>query len=624
MKLSIYLSLIILLVHDGYSQRQNLEQKLRTAEYYEQIQDWENALVLYKELFKTDSMNVVLFESLLRTYDHLKMYDEAISIIGLRLKFRPQDIDLLSQLGKMYARNGDSKKAIEIWNRAIDVDNKNISFYTIVANEMIESRMIEQAIKVYQRGRSIIGDKNVFAAELGYLNSIFMNYREATEEYLLLIKQSPLQLGFVQSRLSTYTGKAEGLSAAINVVEGEQKIRTESVTIQQLLAWLYMEGKNYGKAFFIYKSIDEKIKASGREIYNFAERVLREKAYSTAAKAFAELINNYPKSFAIDAKFGYARTLEEASADEEAPTLFGELRPFKSSIHKLKLPEPDFKPTYSNALEAYNKLISEYPKTEYAAKSLYRMAFIYYYVLYDFKNAESSLQQIEKYYGNFIPILIESSALLGKVYLSDGDLDKSNRIFQWLRNYNNAAANICDRAKYSLAEIDFYKGNFKDALNQLQTLTQNPVSEIANDALSLQIFIQENEHDGKTLTKFSQAMLLKSQRQFESAAQLFLEIIRDNPKSDLSEEALMNTGDIYSAMNRFTEAITMYDKLINDFPESIILDKSQMKIGAVYQFGLRDNSNAINAYQKLLEKFRNSIYLNEARRRIRELRGDVL
>jgi outer membrane protein assembly factor BamD (BamD/ComL family) len=49
-----------------------------------------------------------------------------------------------------------------------------------------------------------------------------------------------------------------------------------------------------------------------------------------------------------------------------------------------------------------------------------------------------------------------------------------------------------------------------------------------------------------------------------------------------------------------------------------------MNTGAVFETGLRDKQKAIAAYEKLLERFPSSLYTNEARKRIRELRGDVL
>jgi tetratricopeptide (TPR) repeat protein len=625
MKLFFNILLTVFVILCSYPQQRNLEQKLQVAQYYEQIQDWENAVKLYEELFKADSVNVVFFDALLRGYDQLKRYDDAVKIINTQLKFRQKDIALLSQLGKMYARGGNNEKAIESWERALEIDKKNINSYTIVASTMIESRMLEQAIKVYQRGRSVSGNPYLFAPDLGYLNSIFMNFTEATKEYLLLLEQSPAQLGFVQSRISSYTSKADGLSAAILVVSDAQKSEPNNLALLQLSAWLYMEGKEYDKAFSVYKSIDEKLKAGGREIYNFGERALREKAYSSATKAFEEVINDYPKSINIgNAKFGYARTLEEASADEDTSKLFGDLKPFQFVRTQKQSNPTNFRPTYSAALEAYSKLISEYPKTEFAANSLYRAAYIYFNVFFDPVKSLDALHQIEKSYSNFIPILIEASALMGKVYVVQGNLDKAIEKFQWLNDSRSVSIDTRERANFGLAEIDFFKGNFKDAINRLQTLTKNTVSETTNDALALLIFIQENQQDENVLKKYSTALFMKRQRQFEQVVEVFQTIVKANPTSEIVEEILINIGDIYSITNRFNDAIAVYEKLKNDFPESIMSDKSQMKIAAVYQLGLKENDKAIAAYQKLLEQFPNSIYVSEARRRIRELRGENL
>lgn len=607
------------------SQPRNLDQKLRLAQNYEQMQDWENSVKIYEELYQTDSLNVVFFDALLRGYDQLKRYDDAIRIINTQLKSRSRDIGLLSQLGKMYARGGNSDKAINAWGKAIEINNKNLTAYTIVANAMIESRMIEQAIKVYQRGRSAYGDPFIFAADLGYLHSVFMNFTEATKEYLLMLKQSHAQLGFIQSRMSAYTGKVDGLSAAIVVVENAQKSDPNNPALLQLLAWLYMEGKQYDKAFIVYKSLDEKTKAAGREIFNFAERSLRDKAYATAAKAFQEVISSYPKFFNVaGAKFGYARTIEEAATEEDTLKLFGELKPFQTTGYIKTVTPAEFKPNYNTAIEAYGKVILEFPNTEFAAKSLYRTAFIYFHIFFDLDKANEALRQIEKSYSNHISILIESSLLMGNVHTAQGNLEKAVEKLRWLIDFRAAPTDFRDKANYTLAETDFFKGDFKEALNRLQSLTKNPASEISNDALTLQVLIQENQENENILKKFATGIFLKKQRQFEKAIRMFELIVKENPKAEIVDEALVNAGDIYAMTQHFDKAIGAYDRLIKDFPDNIMSDKSQIKIATVYQFGLKENKKAVEAYQKLLEQFPNSIYASEARKKVRELRGDSL
>jgi TolA-binding protein len=214
--------------------------------------------------------------------------------------------------------------------------------------------------------------------------------------------------------------------------------------------------------------------------------------------------------------------------------------------------------------------------------------------------------------------------LMGKVYVMQGNLEKAAEKFQWLNDSRSVSTDTRERASFGLAEIDFFKGNFKDAISRLQTLTKNPASETTNDALALLIFIQENQQDENVLKKYSAALFLKKQRQFEQAVEVFQTIVKANPTSEIVEEILINIGDIYSITNRFNDAIAVYEKLKNDFPESIMSDNSQMKIGFVYQYGLKEIDKAIGAYQTVLEKFPNSIYSAEARRHIRELRGDIL
>jgi outer membrane protein assembly factor BamD (BamD/ComL family) len=86
----------------------------------------------------------------------------------------------------------------------------------------------------------------------------------------------------------------------------------------------------------------------------------------------------------------------------------------------------------------------------------------------------------------------------------------------------------------------------------------------------------------------------------------------------------MNEGDICLSLKRYQDAIGAYRQLIAKFPESIVLDLALMKIGTTYETSLHDTANAILAYKQILEKYPNSIYATDARKRIRELRGDTL
>ncbi len=612
---------IILFSCPSFAQDQSYEQKFQMAMNFERIGDWENAVKLYEELYRKNVSNIVIYDALLRSYDQLKRYDDAIIIIKTQLKTRQGDIGLLTQLGKMYARAGETNEAVKAWETAINSGKNNIATYYSVANVMIENRMIEQAIKVYQKGRPALGDPYVFATDLGYLHSIFMNYSDATKEYLLLLKQNQGQLSFVQSRISLYTNKPDGLKAAVHVVEKAQNSESTNTALIQLLAWLYMEDKQYDKAFTKYIILDEMLKAQGREIFNFAERASREKAYHIAVKSYSHLIENYKnfQNFAA-VRFGIARTLEDASSHDDTLKIFRDIKPFDFQKNTTK----DFPFSFADAVKEYNKVILDYPSIEFAAKALLRIAHIYHYNLFNTEEALKSIIDIGKNYSQFISTTIDMHLLAGNVYLAKNDLETALEKFNWLSNYQGTNPDVRDKAKYMIAEIYFYQGKFKESLQLLESLSRKPNTDVANDAIALSILINENITTEADLNRFAKIMLTVKQRHYSQAAETLSNIFKTNPDYPLTEIAIMMLGDIYAALKKYDDAVKSYEDLIIKFPDNIDADKALLKTGYIYQFGTRNNSKAIAAFEKILENYSNSVYSGEARKRIRELRGDNL
>ena len=87
------------------AQRKDLDIKFRLAQSYERSGDYEAAVKIYAELYPGDSLNVVIIESLTRDLLQLKRYDEAISLFQSMVRRSPSDINLLGQLGNIYAQN---------------------------------------------------------------------------------------------------------------------------------------------------------------------------------------------------------------------------------------------------------------------------------------------------------------------------------------------------------------------------------------------------------------------------------------------------------------------------------------------------------------------------------------
>jgi len=594
--------------------------KFRLAVSYEQNGDLEAAVKIYQSLYAKDSSNLTIFDALRRNYLQLKMYDNTTSLIEGMLQRMPGDINLLAQLASVYLLKSDEPKADTIWERAIGMDPQHETTYRFVGSAMVQSRQFDRAINLYKRGRIACADPKLFTTDIAYLYSIMLKYSDATVEYLNLVRQNPAQLGYAESCIATYTGHADGLSPATLAVEQAVKAEPENISFRQMLAWLYMEGKHYDQAFEVYKIIDDRSHAQGHELFGFATRALKEKAYAVAARAFTGIAETYPKfdQMAL-VKFGYAHTQEEIETESDTLKLFGEANPFPIKRHG----EPEGKPLYGSAIAAYEQVIGEFPMTEIAARSMLRIAILRQEKLFDLGGARAELENLVNRYAMFAAVAEEAILRLGDVYLASGDLQGADAEYRILGGHGLIINPRQETAALRLAELDYFRTKFQDALNRLKDLTRNPASDVTNDALGMQIFIQDNlKSDTASLKEFARGDLLKRQQKLPEALSVFESIVRTFPKSDVVDEALMSTGDLLTRLARYSDALAVYNRLLKEFPESIVLDRTVMKIGEVYRLGIKDSVNAIAAYQKLLEQYPNSIYAGEARRRIRELRGD--
>lgn len=604
------------------AQMRDADIKFRLAQSHERGGNYEAAVKLYEELYAKDSLNYGIFDALKRCYLQLKQNEDAIRLIERRLLFTPNDIGLMAELGSIYLRAMDERRAYDVWERAIAINPKNETTYRIVASAMIESRAIERAVLTYKRGRESCGNPNLFTSDVAYLYSIILNYADATREYLNLLKENPAQLGYVQSRMATYTSRTDGLSSALSVVEQALQSEPNSVSLLHLLSWLYMEGKRYDRAYEVAKRVDVATKAGGKELFAFAERAFKDKAYNAALKSYRDIIDQY-SSFPqlAQAKFGYARTLEESSAVPDTLYLFGYSEITNTDIKPVTESEAGF----TGALAAYQRVVTEHPATEFAARSILRIAALHYKRFFNLDAAQSNIETLLKHYSNFIPIVLETKILLSEINIVAGKLDSAERLLNELATARFVSPDQQQVIALRLAELAYFRGNFQDALLRLQSVTKQVTTDVANDAIELQIFIQENQQTGEAVLKdFARAELLRRQQKLSESLTLFQSIAQLEAGSSVREYAAMRIGDLYAQMRRYNDAIEAYDLLAKNFSESILLDRALMKTGYIYQIGLREKEKAISVYQKLLETYPQSLYVNEARKRIRELRGDTL
>ena len=586
----------------AFSQDADKMMKLRLAQNFEEADEWERAVTLYEELYKSEPANYIFLDGLRRSYTQLKEYDKAIGIIRRWFITHPRDSNLMTTLGGLYYDSGNETVADSVWKVVLSLDPNNVQSYRIVANEMMQHRLYEQCIRTYIDGRTMSKSEVLFADELGTLYAALQQYTSATQEYLRLVKKNPDQLSFVQSRLSAFILKPEALRAASEIVKAEVKISSDNIALHRLYVWLLMEERRYDSALEHYRIIDRLTNANGSELFNFAQQLNQEHASAAASEAFKEIIDRFDKSGLLPyARFGYARALEELS--NEADTL-----------------APKSQPTYRDAIQIYESIAAAQDHPDLAVQSLFRIGIIKFEKLFDLDGALSAFNKIKEF-PNTMNILYDAAIKNGEVQIARNDLVGARKEFERIAELPLVVYQ--DQAVFKLAELNYFEAQFDTSLSLLKRFDTNLNTDLTNDALQLQYFIKENKTSSlPALIEFAKADLQMRQRKYPESLSRFRDIVKQYPTTLLIDDAMMKIGELHLKLKQTNEAIAAFRFIADSIQLSILKDRAQFRIAEISENVLHNKVLAITAYEKLLEQFPNSLYAEQARKRIRLLRGD--
>ena len=155
---------------------------------------------------------------------------------------------------------------------------------------------------------------------------------------------------------------------------------------------------------------------------------------------------------------------------------------------------------------------------------------------------------------------------------------------------------------------------------------RNTQHDFANDALDLRALLEENAAAAPAaLALFGTAEFLAHQRKNTEAIAVLADLVTRYPRTPIVDDAVLRIATLSMRAGMFTEAVAACDRLLTELREQCrVPDRALFQKAAVLQFGLRQNAEAITAYERLLIDFPSSVFAGEARKRIRQLRGDVL
>ncbi len=596
-----YIFLIFGLIFTFQSTLQGQDRQL--AEQYFRNGEYEKASSIFEKIYRKNPAGDYYFDRYMNCLLLLEDYKKYEKQLKKRIKRFPQKVQLYVKYGELYERQYQQDKANKQYKRAIDNLPKNRTEIIQLSQAFIKLTKYDLGLASYKKGAKLLGDQSMFAYELGDLYRRKGDREPMITNYLLSLQNTPARLNSLKTIFQRFFGDDDFQELQAQLYEKINDNPDDAVLLE-LMAWVFVQKKDYKNAFRQVRALDKRIKDTGGRVYRLAQTAQQGKDYEAAIMAYEYLVNEKGKTntYYIEAKKEMLKCKRLRLVDGYEYT------------------EADLK-----GLEAeYEMFLTEFGRNKTSGQIIFELAELEAFYLNDLEKATSLLEDLIEYPGVRRHLLAKSKIALGDYYLMDGEVWESTLLYSQVdKAYKDDI--LGQTARFRNAKLSYYKGDFVWAQTQFSVLKASTSKLIANDALDLSVFILDNlalDTVTSPMLMYAQSELLIFQNRFDEAFTKMDSIISLFPKHSLQDDIYFAKAQIFKKQRKYTEAATIYQQIINEFPESIRVDNSLFALGELYEIHLDDEKKAQDFYEKIIFDYSNSTFAVEARKRYRTLRGD--
>jgi len=574
-------------------------QSPRLARSYYNNSDYKKAVEIYKVLHQKHVYRTDYFKFLISSYQQTQNFSAAEHVITKQINKYPSQKQFNVELGYNFAlqnKNVIAKKYYDIALNAVK-KNPNLAYNTGLAFQ--NNDLLDYAIKVYQTAMKLNNKLN-FDVQIASIYGQQGDLENMFNTFLDIVNNDA---SFTQSILK-YIGKfiEEDSQAENNILLKKlliKRIQTNPNTSwNMLLSWLFMQEKQYKKAFVQEIAIYKRQQNDLSRIFNLGKITFKDDDLNTASLCFNYILKNTTNN------------------------------PIKiqSNLYLIKIDiEKVTNPKELEAIQTrFKQLLNNYGFNTNTFKVQIEYANFLTFKLNQPKKAIDLIQKTLT-----LPL---SNSQKGQLKLKLADIFVfSNQLNQALLSYTQVKINhknsiISQLATFKIAQTSYYKGDFKWAQTQLKVLKSETSQLIANDALKLSLLISNNTQNGnsKALHYYAKAELLSYQNKDQIVIDNLNYIINNFKGYPIEPYALNKQADIYQKLNNYSKSEQNYLNILKLYKNSILADDACFKLAKLYQNKLDNLNKAKSFYEKIIFEYPSSIYLVEARNIFRTLKPDLI
>jgi tetratricopeptide (TPR) repeat protein len=565
------------------------------AESYFREGEYEKASQIYESLEKNNPFNTRYLKRLITCYQETSNYEKAADLLQKKLLNNPSQHYLRIEIGYNFDRQQKTALAKKEYDFAIDAITSDPSLGGIMGRMFQQNNLLDYAIEAYSKTMRLYKNAS-YEFQIAQIYGEKGEFEKMFDSYTQLIDKDENYLGGVQRFTSRYINEDATNSNNIAFKKSllKKSISNPKNVWNELLSWLFTKQKEYGKAFIQEKALFNRDPAYIETVFRLAKIAFENNDITTAKKCFDFI-------------------LEKTNFIEEKLT---------AELYLLKIA---VKTTDKNSASLFEKTLQKYGVNRNSLEIQLEFAD---YLTFKINNPSKAIEVLEK------ALLLSTSKFknariklkLGEVLVFTGRFNKAllyfSQVQTQLKNHP-----LSQQARFKVAQTSYFKGDFKWAKSQLKILKGSTTQLIANDAVDLFLVISDNEPKDSIpsgLIDFAKADLLAYQNKNTEAIAIYSAMAQKYQGQNIEDEVLFNQAALYLKENQYENTISNLLKIISINADGILVDDSYYLLAEVYKNKIKDTEKASEYYQKIIFEKPSSIYLVDARKKYREIRGDII
>ncbi len=580
-----------------YSLFVNSQNEQKALQYFNNG-EFEKALITYNKLYQVNNGNTNYLLKIIEVHQQLEHYDTAEKLL-LQLIDRTKNPQYLVELGYNFQLKNEHDKANDYYNLAVLKIDENPVFAFSIARRFERYALIDYAATVYERAMKLKPESNYYIqlariyGEQGKTEKMFSSYVNFIDRNPAFISQSKR----IFSDYISENGEDEN-NISLRKVLLKKMQDQPNIIWNQLLSWLFIQQRDYTKAFAQEKAIFKREQETMLGITDLVTITIKDGNRTVSEEILRFIINN---AFDLD-------TVLKAHKDLlELETKYA----LKKDYYKID--------------QQYKSLLKDFGMLPQTID--FQISYAHFTAFYSNK-PETAIVFLKE------TLKIKTSQfLLAKAKLKLGDIlvfqEKFNEALIYFSQIQTSLKNstISQEARFRVAKTSYYKGDFKWAESQLKILKSSTSQLIANDALDLKLLISDNKYEDSlhtALKLYAKADLMAFQNKTDKAISLLDKILLEHKTETIIDQALYKQAQLYESKQQFEKAEDNYLKIIANYKEDILADDAYYALAELYLNHLAQPEKAKVLYEQIIFNHEDSIYFVEARKKYRVLRGDAI